>query len=102
MAPIAMAIPPSDMMFEVSPIIFMGMKAITTATGMVKTGTVALGACRRKTKITIATIAGLQTTWFADPYGTVFILMEKRDPQRPFACRDNQIVLVLRHSRGKG
>ncbi len=32
----------------------------------------------------IATIAGLQTTWFADPYGTVFILMEKRDPGRPY------------------
>ena len=32
----------------------------------------------------IATIAGLRTTWFADPYGTVFILMEKRDPARPY------------------
>ncbi len=32
----------------------------------------------------IATIAGLRTTWFADPYGTVFILMEKGDPQRPY------------------
>jgi catechol 2,3-dioxygenase-like lactoylglutathione lyase family enzyme len=32
----------------------------------------------------IAKIAGLQTTWFADPYGTVFILMEKRDPSRPY------------------
>jgi Glyoxalase/Bleomycin resistance protein/Dioxygenase superfamily len=33
----------------------------------------------------IATIAGLRTTWFADPYGTVFILMEKRaHPDRPY------------------
>jgi methylmalonyl-CoA/ethylmalonyl-CoA epimerase len=32
----------------------------------------------------IATIAGLRTTWFADPYGTVFILVEKRDPGRPY------------------
>ncbi len=32
----------------------------------------------------IATIAGLQTTWFADPYGTVFILLEKRDTTRPY------------------
>jgi catechol 2,3-dioxygenase-like lactoylglutathione lyase family enzyme len=31
-----------------------------------------------------ARIAGLQTTWFADPYGTVFILMEKRHPDRPY------------------
>jgi catechol 2,3-dioxygenase-like lactoylglutathione lyase family enzyme len=31
-----------------------------------------------------ATIVGLQTTWFADPYGTVFILMEKREPDRPY------------------
>lgn len=32
----------------------------------------------------IATIAGLRTTWFADPYGTVFILMEKREPPKPY------------------
>jgi catechol 2,3-dioxygenase-like lactoylglutathione lyase family enzyme len=32
----------------------------------------------------IAKIAGLQTTWFADPYGTVFILLEKRDDARPY------------------
>lgn len=31
-----------------------------------------------------AKIAGLQTTWFTDPYGTVFILMQKRDPDRPY------------------
>lgn len=32
----------------------------------------------------IAGIAGLRTTWFEDPYGTVFILMEKGDPERPY------------------
>jgi catechol 2,3-dioxygenase-like lactoylglutathione lyase family enzyme len=32
----------------------------------------------------IARIAGLRTTWFADPYGTVFILMQKGDPDRPY------------------
>jgi catechol 2,3-dioxygenase-like lactoylglutathione lyase family enzyme len=31
-----------------------------------------------------ARIAGLRTTWFRDPWGTVFILMEKRDPSRPY------------------
>ena len=32
----------------------------------------------------VAQIAGLRTTWFADPYGTVFILLEKRDGTRPY------------------
>jgi catechol 2,3-dioxygenase-like lactoylglutathione lyase family enzyme len=32
----------------------------------------------------IAGIAGLRTTWFEDPYGTVFILLEKGDPERPY------------------
>ncbi len=32
----------------------------------------------------IAGIAGLRTTWFADPYGTVFILLEKGEPSRPY------------------
>jgi len=32
-----------------------------------------------------ATVAGLRTTWFRDPWGTVFILMEKqRDRARPY------------------
>jgi catechol 2,3-dioxygenase-like lactoylglutathione lyase family enzyme len=32
-----------------------------------------------------ADIVGLRTTWFADPWGTVFILMEKRhDPAKPY------------------
>lgn len=30
-------------------------------------------------------IAGLRTTWFRDPHGTVFILMEKcTDPGKPY------------------
>ena len=32
----------------------------------------------------LAGIAGLKTTWFEDPYGTVFILMEKGDNSRPY------------------
>lgn len=31
-----------------------------------------------------AGIAGLRTTWFEDPYGVAFILMEKSDPTRPY------------------
>ena len=56
MAPMAMAIPPSDMMLEVTPVIFMGMKAIRTVMGMVKIGIKALGICQRKIKITRLTI----------------------------------------------
>ncbi len=32
----------------------------------------------------VAGIVGLRTTWFADPWGVVFILMEKGDPARPY------------------
>jgi catechol 2,3-dioxygenase-like lactoylglutathione lyase family enzyme len=32
----------------------------------------------------IAKIAGLRTTWFADPFGVVFILLEKRDQSLPY------------------
>jgi hypothetical protein len=32
----------------------------------------------------IAEIVGLRTTWFADPHGLVFILMEKRDRAKPY------------------
>ena len=32
----------------------------------------------------VAGIAGLRTTWFEDPYGTVFILMEKGESQAPY------------------
>ena len=32
----------------------------------------------------IAAIAGLRTTWFCDPWRNVFILMEKREPAKPY------------------
>lgn len=33
----------------------------------------------------IADVAGLRTTWFADPWGNVFILVQKvRRPERPY------------------
>ncbi len=57
MAPMAMAMPPSDMMFEVIPRAFMGMKEITIATGMVTMGMIALGMCHRKMRITRETMA---------------------------------------------
>ncbi len=31
-----------------------------------------------------AKVAGLRTSWFEDPWGTVFILVEKRHPSRPY------------------
>ncbi len=32
----------------------------------------------------IAEIVGLKSTWFADPWGVVFILLEKAHPERPY------------------
>jgi catechol 2,3-dioxygenase-like lactoylglutathione lyase family enzyme len=32
----------------------------------------------------IADIAGLRSTWFVDPWGVVFILIEKGDDERPY------------------
>jgi catechol 2,3-dioxygenase-like lactoylglutathione lyase family enzyme len=32
----------------------------------------------------IADIAGVRTTWFADPWGVIFILVEKGKPERPY------------------
>jgi catechol 2,3-dioxygenase-like lactoylglutathione lyase family enzyme len=32
----------------------------------------------------IAEVAGLRTCWFTDPWGVVFILVEKSDPSRPY------------------
>jgi catechol 2,3-dioxygenase-like lactoylglutathione lyase family enzyme len=32
----------------------------------------------------VADVAGLETTWCRDPWGTVIILMEKRDDDRPY------------------
>jgi catechol 2,3-dioxygenase-like lactoylglutathione lyase family enzyme len=31
-----------------------------------------------------ASLVGVRTTWFADPYGVVFILVEKRHSDRPY------------------
>jgi len=31
-----------------------------------------------------ADIAGVKTTWFRDPWGVVFILVQKRKPDRPY------------------
>ena len=32
----------------------------------------------------LAEVAGLRTTWFTDPWGVVFILLEKSEPSRPY------------------
>jgi catechol 2,3-dioxygenase-like lactoylglutathione lyase family enzyme len=32
----------------------------------------------------VASVAGLKTTWFVDPWDNVFILMSKRDPAKPY------------------
>ncbi len=32
----------------------------------------------------IADVAGVRTTWFVDPWGVVFILVEKTRPERPY------------------
>jgi catechol 2,3-dioxygenase-like lactoylglutathione lyase family enzyme len=32
----------------------------------------------------IADVANLKTTWFTDPWGNVFILLEKRDAAKPY------------------
>ena len=32
----------------------------------------------------VADVAGVRTTWFEDPWGVVFILVEKRRPDRPY------------------
>jgi catechol 2,3-dioxygenase-like lactoylglutathione lyase family enzyme len=32
----------------------------------------------------VADVAGLRTTWFRDPFGVVFILLEKSKPQHPY------------------
>ena len=47
--------PPSDMMFELIPIARIGMNEISTATGIVTIGMMALGTCHRKIRITSAT-----------------------------------------------
>ena len=54
-APMAIAIPPSDMMFAVNPICFMGMKASTTAMGRSSAGTRVERKWRRNRRITRVT-----------------------------------------------
>ena len=62
MAPIATAMPPSDMMLAVSPSARMGMKASSTAIGMVKIGMSALGRCQRKRRMTPLTMRSSSTS----------------------------------------
>ena len=52
----AMAMPPRDMMLAVIPMSRKGMKESRTTTGMVMMGTMALGMCQRKSRITAATV----------------------------------------------
>jgi hypothetical protein len=54
--PMEMAIPASDIRFAFSPIAYMGMKASATLMGMVRMGTMALGTCQRKTRMTMQTM----------------------------------------------
>ena len=56
-APMAIAMPPSDMMFAVTPIMRKGRNEISTAIGMVSIGIRALGMCIRKTSTTSDTVA---------------------------------------------
>ena len=57
----AMAIPPSDMMLEVTPTSFMVMKAMRTETGRVRTMTRALWKWRRKRRMTSETTTDSST-----------------------------------------
>ena len=52
----AMAIPDRDMMLDVSPEAYIGMKEMITAIGMVTIGIAALGRCRRNNRITKLTM----------------------------------------------
>ena len=61
-APMAMAMPESDMMFEVSPLAYMGMNEMITATGIVTMGMAALGRCRRKSRMTRLTMISSSTS----------------------------------------
>ena len=55
-SPIAMAMPPSDMMLAVMPSIRNGMNDTSTATGMVMTGISALGTCHRNSSTMKTTV----------------------------------------------
>ena len=54
-APIATAIPPSDMMFAFRPWYSIGTNASATPIGITRIGISALRTCRRNTRITIET-----------------------------------------------
>ena len=56
MAPMAMAMPPSDMMLAVMPIPRKGMNAISTAIGIVSIGMSALGMCHKNSSTTSDTV----------------------------------------------
>ena len=47
-APMAIAMPPSDMMFDVTPVPYIGMKDRMTAIGIVRIGMIALGTVPEK------------------------------------------------------
>ena len=55
-SPIAMAMPPSDMMLAVMPSIRNGMNDTSTATGIVMTGISALGTCQRNSSTMKTTV----------------------------------------------
>ena len=57
MAPMAIAMPPSDMMLEVTPLSFMGIKETITAVGIVRIGIKALGRCQRNNRMMALTIS---------------------------------------------
>ena len=61
-SPIAIAMPPSDMMFADIPNARNGMNATSTATGMVMSGMSALGRCLRKSSTTNATVSTTSTS----------------------------------------
>ena len=55
MAPMAMAMPPRDMMFELMPCAYMMMNEISTAMGRIRMATSALRKCSRNRMQTSAT-----------------------------------------------
>ena len=61
-SPIAIAIPPRDMMFAVIPSMRKGMKDTSTAIGIVIKGTIALGTCQRKRSTMKTTVRTTSTS----------------------------------------
>ena len=76
-APMAIAMPPSDMMLAPTPWKYMTMKAISTASGRVITATSAERRCSRKTTHTSATIA-ISSTSFSRRVATEFSISTVR------------------------